>query len=174
MDGKVSRLNCNIAAALVAALTLTIKDVFRFAEELTLSPETTVPSEQMLVMVDCRSYETRQLYWEASLEYGMGFLHRHWIDAFSLAPEHVATVLLHLYDSQFHEWETGPNEKPSRSLSNQEKDEIPVLVVDAMEQVAFLKRGKEQAIENSDRTCIVVIPGYDAGHVLAGRNKNIQ
>ena len=104
----------------------------------------------------------------------MGYLHRNWIDAFSLAPEHVATVLLHLYNSQFREWETCSSAKPSRSLSNQEIFEIPVLVVDAMEQAAFLKRLKDEAIENSDRTCIVVIPGYDAGHVLAGRNKNIQ
>ena len=76
----------------------------------------------------------------------MGYLHRHWIDAFLLAPEHVATVLLHLYNSQFRKWETCSSAKPSRSLSNQEKHERPVLVVDTMEQAAFLKRGKEEAI----------------------------
>ena len=161
MDGKVSRLNCNIAAALVAALTLTIKDVFRFAEKLTMSPDTTVVSEQMLVMVDCRSYETRQLYWEASLEFLMGYLHSQWLDAFLLPPEYVATVLLRLYNSQFQRWETGSSTKPSKSLSTQEKHEIPVLVVDAMEQAAFLKRGKEEAISTNDRTCIVVIPGIN-------------
>ena len=139
-----------------------------------MSSDTTVASEQMLVMVDCRSSETRQLYWEASLDFVMGHLHRQWIDAFLLAPEHVATVLLHLYNSQFQRWETGSSAKPSKPLSTQEKHETPVLVVDAMEQAAFLQRGKEEAISTNDRTCIVIIPGYDAGHVLTGRKKNIQ
>ena len=42
-SGK-TRLNDKVAIALVAALTLTIKDVFRFAEKLTMSSETNVPS----------------------------------------------------------------------------------------------------------------------------------
>jgi hypothetical protein len=136
-SGK-TRLNDKVAIALVAALTLTIKDVFRFAEKLTMSSDTNVPSEQMLVMLDCRGYDIRQLYWHATLDFVMTFLPKQWMEVFAIPPEHIATVLLHLYNSQYQKWETCSKAKGSRSLSTQDKHEIPVLVVDALEQAAFL------------------------------------
>ncbi len=46
-SGK-TRINFNPTFALVASLTLTVKDVFRFAEQLDLGTDSDVPGEQML------------------------------------------------------------------------------------------------------------------------------
>ena len=57
-EGKTV-LDRDAAFAIVAALTLTLKDVFRFAERLTLASDHGALGEQTLEMLDCRSFEVR-------------------------------------------------------------------------------------------------------------------
>ena len=52
-------LNDKIAFELVASLTLTVKDLFRFSEKLLMASDPNTTEEQTLQMVDCRTYETR-------------------------------------------------------------------------------------------------------------------
>ena len=54
-----THLNREVAFALVASLTLTIKDVFRFSSSLDLAVDTESPGEQLLQMVDCRFSDIR-------------------------------------------------------------------------------------------------------------------
>jgi hypothetical protein len=50
-----------------------------------------------------------------------------------------------------------------------------VLVVDALEQGEFLRRGKEgkNEIKSIERTFQVIVPGFNAQHLLQVRNNSI-
>ncbi len=52
-------LNRDVAFDLVASLTLTLRDVYRFSSGLDLAVVSDSPGEQLLQMVDCRFSETR-------------------------------------------------------------------------------------------------------------------
>ena len=52
------------AFALVASLTFTVKDVFRFSETLTLNDAFANPCDQLLKMVDCRTQDMKKEYYE--------------------------------------------------------------------------------------------------------------
>jgi hypothetical protein len=63
-----TRFNIVPAFALVAALTLTLKDVYRFAADLEVSCDSENPGEQVLQMSDLRFADMRALYKEAVLQ----------------------------------------------------------------------------------------------------------
>jgi hypothetical protein len=52
-------LNRDVAFDLVASLTLTMRDVYRFSSSLDLGHDSDNAGEQLLQMVDCRFSETR-------------------------------------------------------------------------------------------------------------------
>ena len=67
-EGK-TELNKDAVFALVATLTLSVKDGFRFAEKLTLADPGGPKNEQIWEMQDCRTHETRRLYAVAVLDF---------------------------------------------------------------------------------------------------------
>jgi hypothetical protein len=107
-------LDRDAAFAIVAALTLTLKDVFRFAERLTLASDHGALGEQTLEMLDCRSFEVRHLYKDAIYDFLLTFLAREWVGTFRFPHEHIASVLLHLYNQRLDEWKSTPSPKACR------------------------------------------------------------
>ena len=96
---------------------------------------------------------------------------------FRFPHEHIASVLLHLYNLRLDEWKSTPSPKACKSLNPQQKAEMPVLVIDLFEQAEFLLRGKgagKAPIKSIERTHLIIIPGYDVRHILAGRTNSIE
>jgi hypothetical protein len=103
-SGK-KRFNMTAAIALVASLTLIMKDVFRFSVDLNPScdddeVDDDVPHEQVLQMVDCRSSDTRALYRRAVLEFLEQYLPNTYIEGNHIPIWHLATVLQQLHNDR--------------------------------------------------------------------------
>jgi tRNA 2-selenouridine synthase SelU len=89
----------------------------------------------------------------------------------------MAAVLVHLYDQRYQTWQMCSEPKACKSLSSAQKSGIMALVVDALELGDFLRRGKEAGkndIKSIERTFQVVVPGYNAQHLLSARSNNIE
>ena len=99
-EGK-TKLNKDAVFALVAALTLSVKDVFRFAEKLTLADPGGPKNEQIWEMQDCRTHETRGIYALAVLDFINVFLAKDYMELFRFPPAHIAAVLVHLYNQRY-------------------------------------------------------------------------
>jgi hypothetical protein len=166
-------INLPAAFALVAALTLTARDVFRFAEQLDLGADSDVPGEQSLQMVDSRFSDTRALYKLAILKFLQETLPKNWVKEFCIPLPHIATVLLQLYKDREASWQSCKKGKPAKTLFA-EKEKAPALVLNAFVLGAFLYRGKEpRVIKDDDRTFLVAFPGYDVRQVPATRSDGI-
>jgi hypothetical protein len=166
-------LNPIPAFALIASLTLTVKDVYKFAEQLDLGAGFDVPGEQMLQMVDSRFSDTRAIYKLAILTFIHETLPKTYMTELCIPAAHLATVLLQLYKDREALWKSCVKGKPAKTL-NADKETAPALVVDALKQGAFLARGLEkQVVSDEDRTFLVAFPGYDVRQVPSTRSNGI-
>ena len=168
-----TRINLPAAFGLVASLTLTVRDVFRFAEQLDLGADSDEPGEQALQMVDSRFSETRALYKKAIEQFLTETLPKNWVEEYCIPVAHLATVLLQLYKDREAAWQSCKKGKPVKTLFA-EKERAPALVLNPFKLGAFLARGKEnKLLKDEDRTFLVALPGYDVRQVPATRSQGI-
>ena len=89
-----TRFNMVPAFALVASLTLTLKDVYRFAVDFEVTCDSANPGEQVLQMSDHRFADMRALYNVAVvLEFLKEYLPKQYINDHQIPVAHLATVL---------------------------------------------------------------------------------
>ena len=86
---------------------------------------------------------------------------------------HLATVLLKLHKDRETAWESCKEGKDPLTLTQTQKAKTPVLVLNALDQGAFLHLGKmEPAV--AQKTFMLAVPGYDVRQVAAVRDKGIN
>ena len=174
-DSGITRINVKPAFALIASLTLTIKDVYRFSSELVLGVDSDDPGEQELQMVDCRTADTRSVYKMAILEFIFEYLPKTWMEEYCIPAAHLATVLLQLFKDREAMWKSYPHKiKNAKAISNPDKEKALALVLNATKLGDYLNRGKEPPIKEEDRIFMVAFPGYVVRDVPATRNHFIN
>jgi hypothetical protein len=128
----------------------------------------------MLVMVDCRGPEMRALYRKAANEFLTVWLPNTFIKDHYVPHAHLATVLLQLHEDRLAACEARNLKRlddPASDLSQAEKAERPVLVLDAFQHAAFLQDARRSAIAVKNRTFLVGCPGLWTRQVAAAREK---
>jgi hypothetical protein len=161
------------AFALVASLTLTLKDVYRFAVDFEVTCDSENPGEQVLQMSDHRFADMRALYRGAVLEFLKEYLPKQYIHDHQIPFAHLATVLLKLHKDRETAWESCKEGKDPLTLTQAQKTKTPVLILNALDQGAFLHLGKMEPAADQ-KTFLLAVPGYDVRQVPAVRNKGID
>jgi hypothetical protein len=161
------------AFALVASLTLTLKDVYRFAVDFEVTCDSANPGEQVLQMSDHRFADMRALYRVAVLEFLKEYLPKQYIHDHQIPFAHLATVLLKLHKDRETAWESCKEGKDPLTLTQAQKTKTPVLILNALDQGAFLHLGKMEPAADQ-KTFLLAVPGYDVRQVPAVRNKGIE
>ena len=90
--------------SLIASLTMTVKDVYRFSETLELEDAFAVAGDQRLKMLDCRTPEMREVYWQEIFAFLNFFIDQTWEREYGISPAHIATVLLHIFNERENKW----------------------------------------------------------------------
>ena len=90
--------------SLIASLTMTVKDVYRFSETLELEDAFAVAGDQRLKMLDCRTPEMREVYWQEIFTFLNFFIDQTWEREYGISPAHIATVLLHIFNERENKW----------------------------------------------------------------------
>ena len=169
---QTARFNMTEALAVIHSLQLTMSDLLHFGEELREAvDENYIKEEQMLVMVDCRGPEMRALYRKAANEFLTVWLPNTFIKDHYVPHAHLATVLLQLYEDRLAACEARniKHFDDPVKLSQAEKAERPVLVLDAFQHAAFLQDARRSAIAVKNKTFLVGCPGLWTRKVAHGR-----
>jgi hypothetical protein len=127
----------------------------------------------MLVMVDCRGPEMRALYRKAANEFLTVWLPNTFVKDHYVPFAHLATVLLQIYEDRLAACEARNLKRLDDpvELSQAEKAERPVLVLDAFQHAAFLQDSRRSAIAVKNKTFLVGCPGLWTSQVAAARAK---
>ena len=172
---QTTHFNMTEAFALLSSLQLTLSDFLQFGEVIrSAADENYINSEQMLVMKDCRGPEMRALYRKAAKDFLTVWLPNTFIKDHYVPHAHLATVLLKLYEDRLAACEARNIkhlDDPASDLSQAEKAERPVLVLDAFQHAAFLQDARRSAIAVKNKTFLVGCPGLWTRKVAQGRAK---
>ena len=141
-DEKGSRLDAGCCVALIASLILTVKDVYKFSESLSLCDDSAPPGEQLLQMTDCRTAETRAIYYAAIRDFMVFTVDQDWINQYAIPAAHMATVLLHIHKERETMWTSCAEPKDATLIPSLKKDKTPVLITNAIHHGIFISYGK--------------------------------
>ena len=126
-------------------------------------------------MVDCRGPEMRALYRKAANEFLTVWLPNTFIKDHYVPHAHLATVLLKIYEDRLAACEARniKHFDDPVELSQAEKAERPVLVLDAFQHAAFLQDARRSAIAVKNKTFLVGCPGLWTTRVEAERARDM-
>ena len=93
-------------------------------------------------MTDCRSAETRRVYYEAIRDFMVYTVEQDWIEQYAIPPAHMAAVLLHIYKEREAMWTSCVEPENATLIPNQKKNKIPVLITNSIDHGIFLANGK--------------------------------
>ena len=99
----------------------------------------------------------------------MGF----YIKEHNIPIAHLATVLLQVFKNREATWKACKKGAKVETLTQLQKEQTPVLVVDALKFGAFLKMPK-RLLSAPEKTFLVAFPGYDVKDFPAFRKKAIS
>ena len=119
-------------------------------------------------MSDLRFSETRALYKAAVLEFLEEHLPTHYIKDHQIPVAHLASVLLRLQMDRETAWESCKEGKDPLTLTQTQKAKTPVLVLNSLDQEAFLHLGKMEPAPEQ-KTFMLAVLGYDMRQVPAVR-----
>ena len=150
IDGKtgLTVFNFDVTCALIASMTLTIKDVYTFSSSLTLCVDSANLGEQLLQMVDNRLSIARSIYLAAIKKFHMEDLLNFYIRKHRIPIALLATVLLQVFKNRESSWKECKEGLKAETLSSKDKEQTPVFIVDALKFGAFLNMPKRTIIAN--------------------------
>ena len=167
-----TRLVRDSAFALIGSVAITVKDVHRYSDSLKLEDPFAIAKDLRLKMVDCRTYDMKEVYMDKILGFLTMYIDKVWSKEYGIPAAHIAHVLLHIYNERENLWKTCAKPKNAKTITTFDKEKVPALITNPHEYGAFLLSKVEVPPEK--RTFYVVFPGYDVFHVPSTRDAGIQ
>ena len=133
-----TRLAKDPVFSLIASLTITVRDVYRYSETLELEDAFAVAGDQRLKMLDCRTPEMREVIWQEVFAFLSFFIGQTWEGEYGISAAHIATVLLHIYSERENKWQAVIKTKNAKSIATLEKEKVLALITNPHEYGAFI------------------------------------